>query len=621
MGVLPIRWHPLFSFTDKMMKRLYPLFLCAAALVAAYILILSRETDYLAFVEQQSLFLHSPQFLQQHLAVAAGALCYVGAWFTEFLFQSWLGALLLMMWCALLMWLVCQAYKIPVAWSPLLLIPLGAVLLTDFTLGYWVYMIKMHGYFFAAVIGFSLAVAASWGYRAVRPWWLRLVVMALAVVVLYPLAGCYGLLAAVLMALVEWRWGKNWQQKAVTSAVALILVIAVPAICYAQLYTTAAYADIWRMGLPLFQQGETSYEANYLPYLVMALLLCLLAGFPLPSFGKKAKPWLLSVAHAVVVVAIGYTVWNYWYKNDNFHYEIQMERAVNQCDWQEIKGLYAQADNPTRQMVLYRYLALFKLGQAGEEMYSYGDSDERPDTPLSIPMVVTGGRPLYLHYGIPNFCYRWCVENGVEYGWRVDNLKYMLRCALLGNEWQAARKYVDLLKATRYHGSWAEHYEAMIGHPERIRDDGELGPVTHVLGQYDVLASDQTKLESFMIMMLSGMKTDDPVGADLALMAALQTKDIPTFWRAFQQYANLHQSERMPRYYQEAALLYGNLEHNVDISHMPFDDSVKETYQNFMKLASQCQGMSNEQMKAVFYPRFGNTFFYNYYLLRNLKTY
>ena len=37
-------------------------------------------------------------------------------------------------------------------------------------------------------------------------------------------------------------------------------------------------------------------------------------------------------------------------------------------------------------------------------------------------MVVTGGRPLYMHYGIPNYCFRWCVENGVEYGWRVDNL-------------------------------------------------------------------------------------------------------------------------------------------------------------------------------------------------------
>ena len=337
-----------------MMKRLYPLFLCVAALVAAYILILGRETDYLAFVERQSLFLATPQFLQQHLAVAAGALGYVGIWFTEFLFHPWLGALLLMLWCALLMWLVSKAYKVPVAWSPLLLIPLAAVLLTDFTLGYWVYIFKMHGFFFAAVIGFSLAVAASWGYRVLRPWWLRLVTMALAAIVLYPLAGCYGLLAVVLMALAEWRWGKSWQQKAVTSALALVLIIAVPAICYAQLYTTTAHADIWRVGIPLFQQGETTHNANYLPYLVLALLLCLLAVIPLPAFGKKVKPWLLGVAHAVVVVAIGYTVWNYWYKNDNFHYEIQMEDAVNRCDWLEVKGLYAQADSPTRQMVLYR---------------------------------------------------------------------------------------------------------------------------------------------------------------------------------------------------------------------------------------------------------------------------
>ena len=72
---------------------------------------------------------------------------------------------------------------------------------------------------------------------------------------------------------------------------------------------------------------------------------------------------------------------------------------------------------------------------------------------------------------------------------------------------------------------------------------------------------------------------------------------------------------------QEAAYLYGTLENKVDISHMPFDKDIAENYQAFMQAAQQCQGMGNDRMKASLYPRFGNTFFYTYFLIRDMKTY
>ncbi|MGX8697532.1 MAG: DUF6057 family protein, partial [Prevotella sp.] len=108
---------------------------------------------------------------------------------------------------------------------------------------------------------------------------------------------------------------------------------------------------------------------------------------------------------------------------------------------------------------------------------------------------------------------------------------------------------------------------------------------------------------------------------DQSMNAALWMKDIPTFWPFFNQYARNHQGERMPTHYQEAAYLYGHLEKNVDISRMPFDDSVKKSYDGFMKLAQRCQGMSEEKMKDVFYPQFGQTFYYEYFLIRNQKLY
>ena len=616
---------------SRLIKRFYPLLLCIAALVAAFVAIVNHESDYLVCVEEQSLFLNTPLFFRELMAVPGGLLSYVGCWFTEYLHDPTEGTLQICFWCGLTALLVWRAFRLPTLLAPLLLIPLAAVLLTQFMPGYWVYLLKFRGFFFAAPVGFCLALLAVWTFRALasQPWLLRLAVMVLAAVLLYPLAGFYGLLAVALMAAVEWRTADTTSQKALLTVAAALLLAGVPLLCYRYVYCQTAIENIWTCGLPLYGQDEQTYPQYMMPYVVLSLLLFALAlsqrwCAPAPELRlpqKKSARLAVVLLHLAFIAAVAFGCQRLWYKNDNFHKEIQMTACIDRCDWQGVIDLAAQAENPTRMMVLYRYMALFKTGRAGDEMYRLPDGDQRPDCPATIHMVQLGGRPIYLHYGVPNFCLRWCVEDGVEFGWRVDNLKYMARCALLYGEWEAARKYLDLLRHTRHHADWANDYERLIGHPELVEAHPELGPILKVMGQHNVLASDKSMLENFLLVLLAGLTTDTPEGADLALMSAVQLKDIGTFWRAFSQYARLHPGSKMPRYYQEAAYLYGNLEHTVDISQMPFDQSVVDTYQAFMQMAQQCQGMSNAQMQAAFRPRFGDTFYYNYFLMRDLKTY
>ena len=72
---------------------------------------------------------------------------------------------------------------------------------------------------------------------------------------------------------------------------------------------------------------------------------------------------------------------------------------------------------------------------------------------------------------------------------------------------------------------------------------------------------------------------------------------------------------------QEAAYLFGHLEHTVDISRMPFDKTVVQCYADFQNEANRCAGMTEEQMARTLYPRFGQTYFFEYYFIRNLKMY
>ena len=69
----------------------------------------------------------------------------------------------------------------------------------------------------------------------------------------------------------------------------------------------------------------------------------------------------------------------------------------------------------------------------------------------------------------------------------------------------------------------------------------------------------------------------------------------------------------MPHIFQEAAYLFGKLENRPDLERMPFDKSVKQTYNAFMKEAPKYDGQSANVARSALKPFFGNTYFYEYY--------
>ena len=113
-------------------------------------------------------------------------------------------------------------------------------------------------------------------------------------------------------------------------------------------------------------------------------------------------------------------------------------------------------------------------------------------------MVHTFGKRLYLEYGIPNYCYRWCMEDGVEYGWTIERLKLMTLCSLINSEFVAAQHYINLLKKTDFHRSWARHYQDMLYRPSVIAGDPALKPILPLLRDDNFLTSDQSQLEHFL---------------------------------------------------------------------------------------------------------------------------
>ena len=73
------------------------------------------------------------------------------------------------------MWLTKRSFNIPEKWIVLTLLPVATLLLTNMELGYWVYVIKLRGFFYVATLGVTAGVALLWAYRELpEKLWLRI---------------------------------------------------------------------------------------------------------------------------------------------------------------------------------------------------------------------------------------------------------------------------------------------------------------------------------------------------------------------------------------------------------------------------------------------------------------
>lgn len=628
---------------DKL-KLLSPALVLVTLLTTACCLLIF-EREFLWKVQELNLFLDTPLFLKQQMVTSGWLLTWLGCYFTGFFYHPALGVTLLTLWWAVLLLVIWRTFRIPVRWTAVLLVPLAAVVIMNVDLGYWIYYLKLRGHFFVAAMGTTLALGSVWLFRLLpAKYYLRPVYMFVSAGVLYPLIGFYGLLATLLMGVLLWRiQNQTFSYRLIGSVVAVLSIVFWPLFCYNYVFCQTGIHNIWWTGLPMYWVDK-ELALYYIPYYVLVGSLVFFAlmygrwqshseslavervvSKKKGANGKKKVRnipvrWLL--IHLALVVVSGYSIYRFWYKDHNFHKEFRMQQCMENLDWEGVLNEEVGDDEePNRAIVMMRNLALFRLGRQGDEMFRYRDGSKPCDSPVPIRMMQVVGYSMYYNYGLANYCHRWCLEQGVEFGFRAEYLKYLMRCALVSGDDQEAKKYASLLKHTRYHKAWAEKYERFIGHHNQLKGNAEFSPICRLMTSSDFVGTDQMMAEKFIMERFMKSHSDDKLYQEMSLIATLWQKDIEMFWPRFFEYANSHQGERMPTHYQEAAYLYGSLENGVDISKMPFDDQVKRDYEAFMDLANNATSDSEDVMRPIFYERFGHTFYYNYFFVHDLFLY
>ena len=183
-----------------------------------------------------------------------------------------------------------------------------------------------------------------------------------------------------------------------------------------------------------------------------------------------------------------------------------MQHCIEKTDWE---GVISEAEKqgdvePTRSIIMMRNIALSRLGRQCEEMYNFpwGRKIGDPNVPYDM-LNVAFSKTIFYHYGLLNDCHRKCMEDGVEYGWKVEFLQYLARCSILSGEKAAATKALNQLRHTMYYREWADSMQVMLDNPQQVGRDRETEGVLYMMQYKDALGMDEGNADIFRSRLFS----------------------------------------------------------------------------------------------------------------------
>jgi hypothetical protein len=577
-------------------------------------------SDLLFRGQELSLFLPNAAFWHEQMSVVGGFTTWVAAWLNQFCYDPYLGVgIMCVLWIGIYELLV-RLFRVPNGWELLAWLAPLALMCIFTNLGYWLYHLKTIGYFFQATVGFGGMLLMLLVYDALKGWW-KTAAIPVLLLIGFPLFGFYALAGGLYMMLLSGnlRGRRRWIHIALAAAgIGLIPIL------YYQFYTAQTLGYSYIALLPFFYINVTVDPLQYVPYAVLMftpLLLWSVRYFP--TF-RKYQSWV--IANIVIGGLMIWFVQPFWFDDPNFRAELRMNRAAEEQRWDEIIFYSHMEDQePTRLMVLYRNLALLRTGQGGDRMFQFNQGGAMPKAAFDERMMQVGGKIIYYHYGKLNFCYRWCLEDAVEYGLKVDYIRYMAKCALYSGEKELARKYLNTLKQTLFYADWAQEQERLLDDPKALANDEEYKNIHELIDYDNKLDADQNLAELYLLGSFSHTWSEHPLYQEASLQFTLINKDIPLFWPRFFDYADRH--ERIPIHYQEAAALYYSLEPPVNElgqvappEAIPLDDEVRTRFARFQQMANQNANRTEDGLRAILRPEFGDTFYYFYFLIRDVRT-
>ena len=598
------------------------------ALLSWYFLMM-RNADVLYMQQMRSLFNDTSVFFQQYNAVPAGFLQWAGCYFTQLFYYPALGSgVLILMWIAIF-FLLKKGILTPNTQhlTPLLLIPLVCLLVSEIDLGYWIYYHKNHGYCFSQTIGLLFASLLVCLFRSATSIKIKFgtiiasLLGAVLLVGLYYYIGVYAMAAAAalgIIMLLERRW---------TSGAFYVIAAIVTPFLFRHLSDTMRSEQFFTAGIPVFESGNITNTSLSIPFWIALLMLIL---FPiLNKVGERIKNVKATniISSLLLVAVTGFSfgvLEDADYDDENYHAECKAYRDIDNMEWEDALYTIRQIQGTlTRQLIVFKNIALFNTGNIGYCMYDYDNKGMTP-TPsdsLIVHMANTASPIIYLHHGMTNYAYHYCMEIQVEYGFNITELKVMALSSIINGEKKLAQKYLNILSRTMFHKKWAEHYLPLARNPKEIGKYPELAKINELHSYMsNNIDSDEGVCENYIINYFSDTYTNaSKYLQEMCLAYSVISNNIQKFWRQYILYLQLHKGEKIPDLYQQAAYFYLDMvptsSPDPKAYNMQFDQKIIDRYNQFDQISQSLlkNGFSKESIARQTEAEFGDTFWWTYY--------
>ncbi|MBQ6225462.1 MAG: hypothetical protein IJJ73_04070 [Bacteroidaceae bacterium] len=591
-------------------------------LVMCWYFLYVRNADTMFFMQDRGWWNSTSIFFHDCMRVPGGWLAWAGSYLTQYFYYPIVGTLML-----IALWLVTfvvakLSFKVPTEWSFLLFVPMAALLCSEIQLGYWVYILKDIDYVFYHSLGLFAALLLSLPFWRVLPFsekvqgrialaWVPMV----AVVFYYPL-GVYALLAAAIVAL-----RTSWK-----SIVLLLLTIWLVPLLETSGTTLMRPDQPWMYGFHKFELDELRDYSLEIPfYIVLAAPLF----FPfIKRLGSK-KLWQSQSIMVVVAALMWFCAYSRDFKDYNFHAELRMQRGVEECRWNDVLNEAARVKGPvTREMVMFRDIALINRGELCSKRYLYNNESIPPVTvsdSIHFRIADQAADLIYYNYGETIFGIRRAIERCMHYGYSYYTMRMLTQCALVNGEKENARKYLRLLDKTTFQRKWAEKMKRFVEDESLLTTDEHFRMPLKLYNEGSELVGVDDKYVELTIMKKWMYNlTNDPEAQEVALGCAMIMRDKNCFWSQVQQFYNINPGKYFPIHVQEA-MLFGVYElgmEGVNLSFVKFDQRVVNRYKAFTERLRQysSQGLNEKQIGSALRPEFGDTYMWDYCVLRAVQT-
>lgn len=559
---------------------------------------------HLHYQEQLQLFLFTSEYFLEQCSLPGGFAGYLGGFFTQLFYDSFLGALGLSFLLVVLQRLVldatCRMANKPI-YRFLTCIPslcYGLVLCNEDML-------------VAGLVALILSMSAIFIYNRIGKFAYRKVYCILMIPALYWFAGVGTLTFPVYILLREWmRKDKADAKKILRLTFSAILICGFCPYMAKEILQFYPIERFWLAG------NYYRFVTNFPVILIFIFLLTAILPFILiclPDVISKTRRMAvkgIQLLFLFLIAILGIVLIADWNKEEimGYSYYARMQK------WNSIIALADKKTPDGPLTVSTLNLALCQRDYLPEYMFTYfqnGPEGLIPGFNKDFNSLLMTGE-IYYHLGLINTAQHYAfeaMEAIPDFQKSVRCVKRLAEISLINGEYQIAAKYLELLKHTLFYRKWAIEVSSYLGNEEQINNHPEWGKLRQLRPGEDFFFSDGEK--DMMFGILYQHNPSNKMAYEYLLAYTLLIKDLERFTDYF--LMNQEQLPKpIPRSYQEAFAMVWSQSGYDPAQKPPFlHDGIVKRLETYRQIYT-----SNPDAEQVLKEQYGDTYWYYFHFRR-----